>query len=159
MVKVRFELDPDTADGHGSETLWAEPIGQGRYRLRNSPFYAREVSAEDVVFADPVEGSDGTSESGNAPLLFQGVSIRGGHSTYRLLRNANVTDADFQKAWAPLRKEGCTYEEAHPSFFAIDVPANADIYQVYSLLERGASVGIWTFEEGHCGHPLRSSSA
>ena len=53
LVKIRFELDPEEADGYGSETVWAEGVATGRYRLRNS-FYARDVSAEDVVFAKPL---------------------------------------------------------------------------------------------------------
>lgn len=40
--------------------------------------------------------------------------------------------------------------------FAIDVPPEADIHGVYSMLEDGEREGAWDFEEGHCGHPMVS---
>lgn len=57
--------------------MWAEALGAGEYRLCNVPFYAFDVSYEDVVGA--VKEAVG--------LAFTFVIRRGGHSTYRLLLN------------------------------------------------------------------------
>ncbi len=141
LVKILFELDGDAWHGYSTETLWAEPVGGTRYRLRNSPFYAFGVSAEDIVFAKADSGV----------LRFHGVSIAAGHSTYRILR-ADVGDATFERLWRPLAELGCSYEEG--KVLAVDVPPNADIYQVYALLEAGEESGAWEFDEGHCGHAL-----
>jgi len=31
---------------------------------------------------------------------------------------------------------------------------HVDVFKVYGLLERGMHERAWTFEEGHCGHPV-----
>lgn len=77
---------------------------------------------------------------------------RGGHSTYRLF----VTDAErlelFLEQWHPLELLGCTLERATERLIGVDVPAEADIHQVYELLEAGQARGVWDFEEAHAGH-------
>jgi hypothetical protein len=131
LVRVLFQLGPGAWGGTVTERLWAEPVGTDRYRLRNTPFFAFGVSAEDVVFAEPVDGQ----------LTFKGVSIRGGHSTYRIV----VLNADgFADGWAPLEALGCTFEEG--DLLAVDVPQQTDIYEAYRLLELGVDAGVWEFE-------------
>jgi hypothetical protein len=147
LVKVLFTLDSDEWHGFQSETVWAEQISKDRCRIRNTPFYVKGVNFEDIVFVK--------NEDGN--FRFVSVSIYGGHSTYRILLNRDVAKDLFQKYWAPLESLGCTYESSEGGLIllAVDVPPQADIYKVYALLERGELNGIWSFEEGHCGHPLR----
>lgn len=145
-AKIRFELESEAWHGSATETLWAEQVGRGRYRLRNSPFFAFGVSAEDVVFA-------GEEDEGGAHP-FVGVSLRGGHSTYRIMRLAD-DERLIKEYWQPLEDLGCTYEEGR--VLAVDVPPTTDIYDVYPLLEAGEAQGAWHFEEGHCGHPLRDT--
>jgi hypothetical protein len=146
LVKVRFELPSDAWHGFGGESVWAEPVGEGRYRVRNVPFYVHGISLGDIITARQVEGEG---------LLFTGVLLRGGHSTYRIFLEENVNGETFAKYWDPLQVLGCTYERATKRLLAIDVPPNADIYVVYELLEVGERAGVWSFQEGHCGHPLR----
>jgi hypothetical protein len=125
--------------------MWAQKVSDNRYRLRNSPYFARGVSFEDVVFAelDPQE-----------ELIFTGVSLRSGHSTYRIILKVELDSLQFREHWAPLEKDGCTFEGAREKLLAVDVPPRADIYGVYALLQRGENAGAWEFEEGHCGQPL-----
>jgi hypothetical protein len=149
LVKVVFQLEPGAWHGYGTETVWAEKLGGNRYRLRNTPFYAFGVSAEDVVFAEP--GDEGKP-------VFVGVSLRGGHSTYRIIRSEQSDSETFASSWEPLAKLGCSYEEGPGRLLAVDVPSKADIYRVYALLEHGENAGSWHFEEGHCGHALRDRS-
>jgi hypothetical protein len=146
LVRVIIELDSQAWHGNASERLWAEPVGEGRFRLRNSPFFAFGVSNEDIVFGRVRDGQ----------IHFAGVSIRGGHSTYRLrLTEQGKHAPTFKKFWTPLEELGCSYEEG--VVLAVDVPASANIYVVYELLEAGVASGVWDFEEGHCGHPLGES--
>ena len=143
LVRVLFHLEPDAWHGSSTERIWAEPVGRGRYLLRNTPFFAFGVSNGDIVFGREDEGQ----------VVFSGVSIYGGHSSYRLKLLSTKGRNEFRRFWEPLEALGCTYEEG--DVIAIDVPPSANIYAVYSLLENGASAGIWDFEEGHCAHPLR----
>jgi hypothetical protein len=66
------------------------------------------------------------------------------------------TEEQFSRLWRKLAELGCSYEQANATLLAVDVPTHVDIYAAYTVLEAGAHEGIWEFEEGHCGHPLRS---
>lgn len=146
LTKIAIRLEASASHNHAVENLWAEKVGDGRYRVLNTPFYSYGVSAEDIVFAEPDE---------LGILWFRGTSIRGGHSTYRLLLSDPPSEHMFRTYWNPLAELGCSYEGAGPRLFAVDVPPRADIYAAYGLLQAGEDAGIWEFEEGHCGHPLR----
>ncbi len=142
LVRVLFQLEPGAWHGIATERLWAEPVGHGRFRLRNTPFFAFGVSFHDVVFGEERKGQ----------IMFSGVSLRGGHSTYRLMPE-KTRRGDFPRYWAPLQELGCSYEE-EGRVLAVDVPPHANINEAYVLIEEGYSAGVWDFEEGHCGHPL-----
>jgi hypothetical protein len=146
LVKVRFPVNSRDWKGLKSESVWAAPVGRDTYSIRNSPFYVYGVSAGDVVHARTKKGV----------LAFDKVAKRGGHSTYRILLHPHTTigNTRFRKYWQPLQELGCTYELAKTTWLAVDVPPEADIYNVYSLLEMGEAEDVWEFEEAHCGHPV-----
>lgn len=141
MRQVVAELD--TAEWHGfaTETMWAERVGDSRYRLRSVPFYARGLSAEDVVGTIIRDGL----------TLITGVSIHGGHSTYRVFLSEpfSFEAQQFADVWRHLAAQGCTYERATARLAAVDVPPSADLRKVYEVLERGVEDGLWDFEEGN----------
>ena len=145
LVKVAFRLVSGAWHGSATESIWAEPVGSGKYRLCNVPFYAFDVSYGDVV-----EAAEEDSR-----LTFASVVRRSGHSTYRLLTNEAHRD-QFERFWMQLAECRCTYEEGHRPLLAVDVPAGADIFKVYKRLEEGEIAGVWSFEEGHCGHQVKN---
>ena len=144
LEKVVFPLEPDAWHGHATETMWAELVSPGLYRLRNLPFYARGVSVEDVVHAQ---------FAGDA-LVFSSVAARGGHSTYRLFVDGGIESPEFRLWWKRLETLGCSFEQAD-RLLAVDVPPSADIYEVYRIFEQGEQAKVWDFQEGHCGHPVK----
>ncbi len=146
LNKIIVNLDPSEWHGYATETVWAEQVSDNLYRIRNVPFYAKELSVEDIVIVEPREG--------NYYLKF--VSKRSGHSTYRIFLGENVLAEAFRKYWQPLENIGCTYEKGQGRLFAVDIPPSTDIYKAYSLLEEGEKNNIWEFEEGHCGHPVNT---
>lgn len=85
-----------------TESLWAEPIGGDRYRLRNVLFLAFGFSEQDVI----------TAKEGDGALRVTGVAIRGGHSTYRLVLPEDTNEEKFSQDWIPLKNLGCSYERA-----------------------------------------------
>jgi hypothetical protein len=145
LVKVVFNLEDDW-HGFETETVWAEYLSENRCKLKNSPFHAKGVSFEDVVHVNREPQSDA--------YLFDSISIAAGHSTYRILVSKSTELEYFEKYWKPIQALGCTYEAAQDlySIIAVDVPSEADIHEVYRLLENGEENGVWDFEEGHCGH-------
>ncbi len=142
LVKVVFDVPEKDGAVYKTESLWAEPVGERQYRLRNVPFEVFGVSEQDVVAAQEKNGA----------LIVVGIVERGGHSTYRLVLPHDTSEEKFLKDWTPLSELGCTYERATRRFVAIDVPPHADIYAVYDALEEGEKAERWEFEEGHCGH-------
>jgi Domain of unknown function (DUF4265) len=147
LVRLVFTLDPSEWHGSATERLWAEPLGKDRFRLDNSPFYVFGVSYADIVLGAEVEGQ----------ILFRGVVIRGGHSTYRLrLQSHDLSARSFVQAWTPLQTLGCSFEGG--PVLSVDVPPSADIHAVYELLQAGEAASVWDFEEGHCGHRLDTRS-
>lgn len=127
-VKIVFRLDKD-ADGYPPrefESMWAVPLGEGRYRLDNIPFYATEVSAEDVVTASMVNGE----------LLFERLLEEGGHSTVRLLC---WNDGEIEPVRTALRNMGCSSELSDiRGLIAVDIPPSVDYREVRKFLIDGA---------------------
>lgn len=142
LVKVIFELEPGAWHGSATETLWAERVDERRFRIRNVPFFVFGIAFEDVIFANAVEGI----------FKFEAVSIRGGHSTYRIIVKPDTSTESIQDKWKQLEQLGCTYEQGSGYLRAIDVPPASDIHEVYKVLDEGEREGIWGFEEGCCGH-------
>jgi hypothetical protein len=146
LSKIVIDLEADAWHGYATETVWAENLSEGVFRIRNIPFYAKEVSVGDDVLTE--------YRDENHHLKF--VTKRGGHSTYRIFLGEEVTAEIFRKYWEPLEKIGCTYEKGQGRLIAVDVPPTTDIYHTYALLEEGEKDSIWEFEEGHCGHPANN---
>ena len=142
-VKIAFDLGPDEWHGYSVETVWAEDLGAGNYRLRNSPFYAFNYSAEDIVAAEERDGR-----------FFATSTVRpGGHSTYRIIKDPATTESEFGAYWAGLAALGCTYEGGPGNLVSVDVPPTASLARVSSLLDAGIAAGVWDAEEGHRGRP------
>src|SRR5215471_14004006 len=115
MVKVVFQLAKSDLHDHATESLWAEPLGEGRAQLKNVPYYVYRISYDDVVNINCRED----------PCAFQSVAERGGHSTYRVFLREGVSDDRFEKFWSRLRALGCTYERGTDILFAVDIPPEA----------------------------------
>jgi len=145
LMKVIFRLEESDWHSHATESMWARSEGTNRFRLENIPFYVYGVSYGDLVTTVIEEGQH----------FFQGVSERGGHSTYRVFLTEEASEERFDEYSSALRSLGCTYERATDYLIALDVPLEADIYKAYDALERGMSAEVWDFEEGHCGHRLK----
>lgn len=145
LAKVTFELEASDWHDHATETMWAARLADNVYSLRNVPLYISGVSYGDAVVTQRKRGEN----------LFRRVYERGGHSTYRIFLVGEHSAEQFEQAWEPLQKMGCSYERATDYLVAVDVPPATDIYEAYHVLERGENSGVWDFEEAHCGHPLK----
>ncbi|WP_342377317.1 DUF4265 domain-containing protein [Myxococcus stipitatus] len=119
--RVKVALRDD--DGE-VETLWATPLGAGRYRLENSPFFTYRVSWLDVVEAAPAP--DGQLEA-------QRVVEKSGHRTVRVILD-DVTAPESKPFREAFLRLGCTYEGFQPKLLSIDVPPTASLSQVADFL-------------------------
>lgn len=144
LVKVAFCVG--TGGDAFIERLNAVSIGGELFVLENSPFYVYGVSYKDVVHA--------ASQGGD--VVFDSVFKRGGHSTYRVKLASGIGREQFQQYWPQLAALGCTYEWSASNerpLYAIDVPPESDVFEVYRVLEEIEAIGVWQFEEGDCQLP------
>ncbi len=144
-VKILFELD-DNWHGSSSETVWAEQHFSGNYQILNSPFFVDGISYKDIVSAF----------ENNGCLQFGRVISHEGHSTFRIIADLKIKEADILILLKDLNKLGCTYEEG-PHFkgqendlvvFAIDVEPKIDLNKVLSLLKDAEASSVCEYDEG-----------
>ena len=99
------------------ETLWADPVGDGLYRLDNLPWYAYRVSAGDIVAAAP---------DASGQLVMTHMVTKSGNRTIRILGltepDTNDWTRDTEKAFQQLLDLGCTYEGATPRYVSVNIP-------------------------------------
>jgi hypothetical protein len=107
---------------HGDvETLWAEVVGDNRYCLANTPWYAYNISWRDIVEALP--DADGQ-------LQFTRVLEKGGHRTVRIRSQDPFTSEWLEKIPAL----GASYEGADRCYIGIDIPPEVELGVITSFL-------------------------
>jgi Domain of unknown function (DUF4265) len=144
LVKVRFRLEHD-GDGYppaGSEGLWAVPLGGDAYRIDNTPWFARNVAAEDVFLAEP--DADGR--------LWAVERLRwSGNCTIRVVPFRDGPLAGSQQAvldvFVPLGAAGEGFGSGL-NIVALTIPPGADLAEIKRTLQRGEADGSWAYEEG-----------
>jgi hypothetical protein len=130
LVKIRVEID-DPELGVSGEGLWAKPLGDDLYEVRNSPWHTTEINYMDVVKAvAPDEDSK--------PNVIS-VYKRGGHRTIHILFLEVIAKEEKDGILAELNAMGATYEGVDGSLYAVDLKPEIDFDQVADYLE--------TFEE------------
>jgi hypothetical protein len=142
LVKVRFPLPPD--ENAEAEWLWAEPVEDLQFRLKNTPLFVEGIANDDVIEAVLDDNT----------LNFRRVVQRGGHSTYRIALQPNASSERVAALTTALEHRGCGIEGVSPRLFAIDIPPTTDIYELHELLQEAVAEGIWWFDEMHVGHAL-----
>ena len=109
------------------ETLWAYDLGNDKYKLANSPFFAYAVSCGDVVEA-PFNAREGFP-------VFKKVVIKSGYRTVRVLfdppiETGNKSDAILKE----LANLGCEYEGANPKYLTLSIPSGIDFKLIVQYL-------------------------
>lgn len=139
LEKVSVAVNDDKGKLEFYETVWAEIQADGNSRIDNIPFYAFDLSYNDIVEVE---------RPGNVMMK---IVKHGGHSTYRIRMSRGKSHSDFLARWPALEVEGCSYEgtDSEERLYAIDVPPAANIARVYGILEQCECEGLWEFEEGH----------
>ena len=151
LVRWRLTRDEDSrAPVEGwpppveSEGLWANPAGEGRYRVANTPWFAMGLATGDVVEAVEYEGT----------RWVMGRAQWSGHLTVRV---AHRDPAAVLGAFADLGVRG---ESAAPAYeiAALDIPPEADLRPIRARLRTGRSDGTWDFEEACVSAEWRDGS-
>lgn len=123
-LKVRISTTREGETEH--ETLWATSLGNDLYKLDNSPFYAYDVSWEDVVLAIP-------SSTGDIPD-FQHVVKRSGNKTIRIIFDESLEPGNTsQRVADALVEMGCSYEGISPTYQSFNIPGHGGVAALRGL--------------------------
>jgi hypothetical protein len=135
-VKILVYREPK--DGYPSEEwegLWAVPLGEGLYKVDNIPFYAMNISWEDVVEAEYQD---------NLYILKRLVQPSE-NSTIRVVVYDLANEDDVRKR---ISEMGCAMEGSGiPGLIAVNVP-KASIEKVLIFLNDAFEKEQLDFEEG-----------
>ncbi len=145
MVKVGFKLDRDQDDYPPAdwEWMWASRVSDSTFKIDNSPFFAKGVSAGDIVAAEQTSGG----------LVFRDLVQPSGHSTVRVVvlrgdRNEGQVQALVAELRESLKALGGSTELSHlPNLFSVDIPPEVDYSSISAFLSRKEADGILEYEE------------
>lgn len=144
LTKIRFRLEADESGWPPAESegLWAEALGDGRFRVDNTPWFVRGVSTDDTVMAAP--DADGV-------LWFVETLERSGHQTIRVIPRVDGPLGGDQQlvldAFAPLGVAGEGFGQAL-RIVALDIGPDAHLAAVKKLCIDGEADGRRHYEEG-----------
>lgn len=126
-AKVLFRV-PDGEGGADVETLWTIDLGDDRYRLENSPFYAYSVSWQDVVLA-PFSPEEQMA-------TFERVLEKAGNRTIRVILDSTPEEGDASAELIQgLLRLGCSYEGASARYLSVNIPPGVELEKVCAYLE------------------------
>jgi hypothetical protein len=143
-----FPLDQDE-DGYppvASERLWVQKIAENRFRLDNIPFYARNVSCEDVVSGRLDPGGE---------LVFDQILEPSSNSTFRVIVH-KLSDLDRVKS--EIDSFGVSSEiNRAQQLISVNAPIEIRVEPLLNFLMSLNERNIADFEEGELRHPLNNS--
>jgi hypothetical protein len=135
QVKVVFPFDL------GAETMWADRLEGGKYRLDNIPSFAYGVSLGDIFEAKAVEG--------DPRPYFDRVLSRSGNRTFRITLAENLPESavtSVEEAQAALKGVSDGQDRHGPEYFVYNVPPGPETSKIESLLDAGEDEGLWSWE-------------
>lgn len=119
------------------EAMWAKPLGDDLFELRNVPFGAYGLNFGDVVRA--------RSSSPELKPQVEAVVKASGHRTLRLTFNA-MPEQQQLAYLKQLERLGAEPERAVGGFIALDIPPDVAYDQVFKQLDALEKLGVLDFE-------------
>lgn len=111
LTKLHIDLPNHWATG--GESLWALPLGNDLYEIRNSPFHAYGLNWGDIVRA--------TSDDPTLKPEVREVVTPSGNKTLRVVFIDAVTQDEQDAVLSSLQNLGFSWERANGRLVAIDV--------------------------------------
>ena len=138
FAKVHVDLpnNPDT----GGEAMWATPLGNDLYELRNSPFFAYGLNYGDVVRAVP-------RAPDQKPSVLE-VVRRSGHRTVWVTFIDEASAQARSQRLAELHRWQAFHENANGKYFALDVEPEGSVNDVLGQLADWRDQGVLTYHTG-----------
>jgi hypothetical protein len=137
--KILFQFYSNVLDEETIETMWAIVVDKekGLYKLDNTPFYAPDVAANDVIYAEFDENQQS--------LAYRNLVEPSGNSTIQVvILDSNSVTNEVRQLFDDL---GCTSEKLSEGYFVIDVPFDQDYNPVRNKLIELQEIGILGYAE------------
>jgi hypothetical protein len=134
LIKIHVDLSDQ---GESGEAMWAKPLGDDCYELRNSPFYAYTLNFLDIVRAK--------APSPNLKPEFVEIVRRSGHRTVWVTFTDEAPAAARQTRLELLNKHRAFYEGANGTYFAIDIEPDGNLDATVAQLTAWQSEGVLEF--------------
>jgi len=136
LVKVHIDLPNHWATG--GESIWALPIGNDLYEIRNVPFYAYGINWGDTVRA--------SSDDSELKPEVREVVKRSGNKTLRVFFSEELSDEAEKTILSALKILDVSWEQADKRYVAIDVHPEADYDAVCEKLSEIENQGFLEYE-------------
>jgi hypothetical protein len=117
------------------ESLWTISLGNDLYKLDNIPFFAKNISCDDICSVEIVDGV----------YYFNDLIEESQNSTVRLIINNDISKNDIGILFENIK---CEWEGLKDrNYIAINVPSNVNYETVNLLLLDGVKNNFWDYEE------------
>lgn len=136
LVKIHIDLPEHWSSG--GESMWAKPLGDDLYEVRNVPFNAYGLNFADVVYA--------VAHSPDLKPSVIEVKKRSGHQTLRVIFEKNFPEDQRAELLKTLNKFKAFHENANNKLFAIDIELGGNYEAVYDQLQEWQNQEILSFE-------------
>ena len=139
LEKILLELPVDHWSGNTAERVWAKPLGNREYEVRNTPWYAQDVNWGDVVRCEGLSLAD-------LPIVRE-VVRPGGHRTLRAYF-LTTQDSERDAILDELMQLGAMHENADGKMYSLDLEPDVDLDQVVRYLKEKEAAGVLGWETG-----------
>jgi uncharacterized protein DUF4265 len=126
LVKIHVQVSDDTFK-IGGESVWAKPLGNDLYEIRNSLWHSCDLNWGDVVRA--------VAQSENLKPEFVELIRRSGHRTLHLFFFEGCSPNEKATILAGLRQWKVSYENSDGLLYALDVEPEGDFEGLCSYLD------------------------
>ena len=136
LIKVYIDLPQHWATG--GESMWALPLGDDLYEIRNTPFYAYGINWGDIVRAD--------SKDPELKPEVREVVAPSGNKTLRVFLNKELSQTDQDAMLSSLQYLDLSWKRADDHYVAIDIHPEADYQAVCDKLMELEHEGMLEYE-------------
>ena len=136
LIKIHVDLPNHWMVG--GESLWAKPVGENLYQIKNIPFFAYGLSYDDIV-VDSSEAEDEYPE-------IKDVHKYNGHQTIRVIFTDKKTKAEHISVIEGIRTDHIGYEGWDDDQFTFNITPLADFDEFYDKLEELEEIEMLSFE-------------
>lgn len=134
--KIHIDLPNHWATG--GESMWAEPLGDNLFKIKNAPFFAYGLNYDDVVRA--------TADSESLKPEIRALVESSGHRTFRLFFNKELTREQQEDILDSFQVLHVSYERANDTYVVLDLTPEGSYSSVFDKLDGYEKQELLSFE-------------